>query len=294
MSGANASAIARSHQEMKNKVVVITGATSGIGDVAAQNLARMGGRIVMVARNSQRAELTLGRLRQINPGVDHRVHFADLSKLADMRRVAAEIATAEPKIDVLINNAGAMFTRRQVSADGFEMTFATNHLSYFVVTDALLKPLQAAEHARIINTASEAHRGAPIDFDDLQFSKDYSGFTAYRRSKLCNILFTKELAGRLKGTGITANSLHPGFVASRFADNNRGLLAYLFRFAKLFAISPEKGAETIVFLASSNEVANTSGLYFQKCRPATPSKEAQDQDAARLLWIETEKLQQTR
>jgi NAD(P)-dependent dehydrogenase (short-subunit alcohol dehydrogenase family) len=294
MSGANASAIARTHHEMKNKVVVITGATSGIGEVAAENLARMGARIVMVARNPQRAEASLSRLRQIGPGVDHRVHFADLSKLADMRRVAAEIATAEPKIDVLINNAGAMFTRRQVSADGFEMTFATNHLSYFVVTDALLKPLQAAGRARIINTASEAHRGARIDFDDLQFNKDYSGFTAYRRSKLCNILFTKELAGRLKGTGITANSLHPGFVASRFADNNRGLLAYLFRFAKLFAISPEKGAETIVFLASSNEVANMSGLYFQKCRSAAPSKEAQDQETARRLWIETEKLQQTR
>jgi retinol dehydrogenase 12 len=279
---------------MQGKVVVITGATSGIGEVAAQNLARMGARIVVVARNPQRAAASLARLRQIGPGVDHSVHLADLSTLADMRRVAAEIATAEPKIDVLINNAGAMFTRRQISADGFEMTFATNHLSYFVVTDGLLKPLQAAGRARIINTASEAHRGAQIDFDDLQFSKDYSGFTAYRRSKLCNILFTKELAGHLKGTGITANSLHPGFVSTRFGDNNRGLAAFLFRFAKVFAISPEKGAETIVFLASSNEVANTSGLYFQKCRPATPSKEAQDQDAARRLWIETEKLQQTR
>ena len=275
---------------MQGKVVVITGATSGIGEVAAQNLARMGARIVMIARNPQRADATLARLRQIAPGVDHRVHLADLSKLAVMRRVAGEIAAKEPKIDVLINNAGAMFTQRQVSADGFEMTFATNHLSYFVLTNALLKPLQAAGRARIINTASEAHRGAQIDFDDLQFSKDYSGFTAYRRSKLCNILFTKELAGRLEGTGITANSLHPGFVSTRFADNNRGLLAYLFRFAKLFAISPEKGAETIVFLASSNEVANTSGLYFQKCRPATPSKEAQDERAAEQLWEATAKL----
>src|SRR5262249_25023461 len=233
---------------------------------------------------------TLARLRQIGPGVQHGVHLADLSKLADMRRVAAEVATAEPKIDVLINNAGAMFTRREVSADGFEITFATNHLSYFVVTDGLLKSLQAAGRARIINTASEAHRGAQLDFDDLQFSKDYSGFTAYRRSKLCNILFTKELANRLKGTGVTANSLHPGFVSTRFADNNRGLLAYLFRFAKLFAISPEKGAETIVFLAKSNEVANTSGLYFQKCRPTTPAKESQDGKAAKQLWEATAKL----
>jgi NAD(P)-dependent dehydrogenase (short-subunit alcohol dehydrogenase family) len=275
---------------MQGKVVVITGATSGIGEVAAQNLARMGARIVMIARNPQRADATLARLRQIAPGVDHRVHLADLSKLAVMRRVAGEIAAKEPKIDVLINNAGAMFTQRQVSADGFEMTFATNHLSYFVLTDGMLKPLQAAGRARIINTASEAHRGAQIDFDDLQFSKDYSGFTAYRRSKLCNILFTKELAGRLEGTGITANSLHPGFVSTRFADNNRGLLAYLFRFAKLFAISPEKGAETIVFLASSNEVANTSGLYFQKCQPANPSKEAQDEKAAERLCQATAKL----
>jgi NAD(P)-dependent dehydrogenase (short-subunit alcohol dehydrogenase family) len=279
---------------MQGKVVVITGATSGIGEVAAQNLARIGARIVMIARNPQRAEASLSRLRQIGPGVDHRVHLADLSKLAEMRRVASEVATSEPKIDVLINNAGAMFTRREVSADGFEMTFATNHLSYFVVTDALLKPLQAAGRARIINTASEAHRGAKIDFDDLQFNKNYSGFMAYRRSKLCNILFTKELTRRLEGTGITANSLHPGFVSTRFGDNNHGLAAFLFRFAKVFAVSPEKGAETIVFLSTSNDVANMSGLYFQKCRPATPSTEAQSQDAARRLWIETEKLKQTR
>jgi NAD(P)-dependent dehydrogenase (short-subunit alcohol dehydrogenase family) len=279
---------------VKGKVVVITGATSGIGEVAAQNLAGMGARIVMVARNPQRADATLSRLRQVGPGVDHQVHLADLSRLADMKRVAREIASAEPKIDVLINNAGAMFMRRQVSADGFEMTFATNHLSYFVLTEGLLKPLQAAGRARIINTASEAHRGAQIDFDDLQFTKAYSGFTAYRRSKLCNILFTKELARRLQGTEITANSLHPGFVNTRFGDENPGIGAGLFRLAKLFAISPEKGAETIVFLATSKDVANTSGLYFQKCRPATPSTEAKSDDAARRLWIETEKLQQTR
>jgi NAD(P)-dependent dehydrogenase (short-subunit alcohol dehydrogenase family) len=279
---------------MKDKVIVITGATSGIGEIAAQNLAGMGARIVMIARNPQRAETSLARLRLIAPGVDHRAHLADLSKLADMRRVAAEIASAEPKIDVLINNAGAMFTRRQVSVDGFEMTFATNHLSYFVLTHGLLKSLQKAGRARIINTASEAHRGAQIDFDDLQFSKGYRGFMAYRRSKLCNILFTKELARRLEITGVTVNSLHPGFVATRFADANHGLVAYLFRFAKLFAISPEKGAETIVFLATSNHVANMNGLYFRKCRPATPSAEAQSLEAARRLWIETEKLQQTR
>jgi NAD(P)-dependent dehydrogenase (short-subunit alcohol dehydrogenase family) len=278
---------------MQGKVVVITGATSGIGGVAAQKLASMGARIVFVARDRNRASRTMSRLRQIAPNVDHQVFYADLSRVPDMKRVASEIAAAEPRIDVLINNAGAMFERRHVTPDGLEMTFATNHVSYFVITNALLDRLQSAGHARVINTSSDAHRRGKIDFDDLQFTRGYSGFGAYCRSKLCNILFTRELARRRLGQGpVTANCLHPGFVASRFGDQNKGLLGYFFRVAKIFAITPEKGAETIVYLASSNDVARTTGEYFYQCRPKLPTTEAQDDAVATRLWEETARLVQ--
>ena len=195
---------------MKGRVVVITGATSGIGAVAADKMAAMGARIVGIARDRARGESALARWRKASPGVDHRIYYADLSLLQQMKRVAAEIAAAEPRIDVLINNAGALFDRRQVTGDGLELTFATNHMSYFVLTAGLSDRLVASAPARIINTSSEAHRRMKMDFEDLQSAR-YSPFKAYGRSKLCNILFTRELARQLKGTGVTANCLHPGF-----------------------------------------------------------------------------------
>jgi len=273
---------------MRGQVAVVTGGTSGIGQVAAEQLAGMGARVILIARSPARAETTLARLRQAGPEVDHGAYYADLSRIAEMRRVSAEIAAAEPRIDVLVNNAGALFNNRQVTPDGLEMTFAVNHMAYFVVTEGLRERLAAASAARIINTASGAHNGAKIDFDDLQFANGYAGFTAYGRSKLANILFTRELARRLKGTSITANCLHPGFVATRFGDGSGGLLQALFPIAKLFALSPQKGAETIVYLASSPEVANASGLYYVKREPTTPSPEARDDAAAARLWAESE------
>ena len=207
-----------------------------------------------------------------------------------MKRVAGEIAAAEPRIDVLINNAGALFGHRQVTEDGLELTFATNHMSYFVLTQGLLKSLQSAAPSRVINTSSDAHKGAKLDFNDLQSANKYRGFPVYGRSKLANILFTSELARRLAGTGVAANSLHPGFVATRFGDQSGGFFSYVVRAAKVFAISPEKGAETIIYLASSDEVTNVSGKYFYKCCPATPTKEAQDDESAKRLWLETAKL----
>jgi NAD(P)-dependent dehydrogenase (short-subunit alcohol dehydrogenase family) len=275
---------------MKGKVVVITGGTSGIGQVAAEKLASMGARILMVARDKSRADATMSRIRQINPSTRHTVYFADVSSIGDVRRVGGEIAAAEPRIDVLLNNAGAMFYDRQVTVDGLERTFATNHMSYFVLTQVLRPQLAAAAPSRIVNTASDAHRGAKLDFDDLQSAKNYSGFTAYRRSKLSNILFTRELSRQLAGTGITANSLHPGFVNTRFADGGHGALYHVFRVAKIFALTPEKGAETIIYLASSPDVAGVTGEYFTKCARATPTNEAQDDGAAKRLWSETEKL----
>ena len=269
---------------MKGKTVVITGATSGIGEIAALTLTKMGARIVFVARDKSRADATLARLRSSAPGIAHSMHLADLSRLAEMKRVAAQIADQEPRIDVLINNAGAMFATRQLTEDGLERTFALNHMAYFVLTAGLRERLLASGAARIINTASEAHRGASLGIDDLQFAKGYGAMKAYNRSKLCNILFTRELARRLRGTGVTANCLHPGFVATRFADQSGGLISSLVWLAKFFAISPAKGAETIVYLASSANVAGTTGEYFYKCLPTKPSTRALDDRAALELW----------
>lgn len=275
---------------MQGKVVVITGGTSGIGQVAAERLASMGARIVLVARSRSRGESTMARLQQIAPGQKHSIYYGDVSRLADLKRLAGEIRAAEPRIDVLINNAGAMFHQRQVSTDGLERTFATNHLSYFVLTYGLRDSLLAAGSARVVNTSSHAHYRGSIDWNDLQFEQNYKGFPAYCRSKLCNVLFTRPLAKRLAGTGVTTNSLHPGFVNTRFGDESGGWLGRMFGVFKLFAISPEKGAETIIYLASSDEVAKTTGLYFYKCKPVEPSKIALDDAAAERLWAETAKL----
>jgi NAD(P)-dependent dehydrogenase (short-subunit alcohol dehydrogenase family) len=251
---------------MKGKTVVITGATSGIGEVAAQTLAKMGARIVVVARNKERGDATLAQLRS-STGITHAIHFADLSRLSEMKRVAAQIADQESRIDVLINNAGAMFATRELTEDGLERTFALNHMAYFVVTAGLRERLLASGPARIISTASSAHLGVNLDFDDLQSAKSYAAMKAYGRSKLCNILFTRELARRLRGSGVTANCLHPGFVATRFGDQSGGLISRFVWLAKFFAVSPTRGAETIVYLASSPEVAETTGQYFYKCHP---------------------------
>jgi NAD(P)-dependent dehydrogenase (short-subunit alcohol dehydrogenase family) len=276
---------------MNGKTVVITGATSGIGHVAAEALAGMGARIVVIARDRARGEATMVRLRGKAPAVDHRIYYADLSRLSEMKQVGQEIAATEPRIDVLLNNAGAMFQRREVTADGLERTFATNHLSYFVLTHLLRARLAASVPARIINTSSHAHRSGRLDFSDLQMQNGYRAFRAYGRSKLCNILFTRELARRLSGTGVTANSLHPGFVNTRFGDaGNDGLGSQVFRVLKRFALTPEKGAETLIYLASSPEPAQISGAYFYKCRQTATSSQAQDDEAARRLWQESAQL----
>jgi NAD(P)-dependent dehydrogenase (short-subunit alcohol dehydrogenase family) len=269
---------------MKGKIVVLTGGTSGIGEVAADKLAQMGARIVLIARDKSRADATLARLRARAPGIAHSVHYADLTRLAEMKRVAAEIARQEPRIDVLINNAGAMFATRRLTEDGLEYTFALNHMAYFVVTEGLRERLAASAPARIVNTASAAHQGATFDFDNLQSEKSFAATKAYGHSKLCNILFTRELARRLHGTGVTANCLHPGFVATRFGDESGGLISRLAWLAKLFAIPVDKGAKTIVHLASSPSVAEATGGYFYKCQPTTPSPAAHDNKAALLLW----------
>ena len=275
---------------MKDKVVVITGATSGIGEVAALDLAGQGARLLIVARDKARGEATLARLRTAGPRAQHGLYLADLSSLDATRALAAQIAAAEPRIDVLIYNAGELFNHRQLSPVGLEMTFAVNHMAYFGLTLGLLERLTATPGARIVNTASAAHQRARLDFSDLQSSHGYAGFAVYGRSKLANILFTRELARRLAGSGVSANCLHPGFVATRFGDQSGGLVQALMPLAKLIAVTPKQGADTIIHLASSPEVAGQSGLYFYKRKPIAPSREAQDDLAAARLWSESERL----
>jgi len=268
----------------------MTGATSGIGKVAAEKLARLGARLVLIARSPERGEAMLATLNAATPGLSHIVHYADLARLAEVRRVAAEIAAAQRRIDVLINNAGAVFWRRSVTEDGLERTFALNHMSYFVLTSGLKERLVAGTPARIINTASNAHRRGHIDFNDLQSAQSYRPFKVYGTSKLCNILFTRELARRLSGQNVTANSFSPGFVATRFGTQSGGLLGNAMRIARLFAKTPEQGAETLIYLASSPDVANASGEFFYKGRRGTLTAEAQDDAVARRLWLESERI----
>jgi NAD(P)-dependent dehydrogenase (short-subunit alcohol dehydrogenase family) len=275
---------------MRGKTIVATGATSGIGEAAVLALAGQGARIIMVARDETRAQATLRKLEAKAPGVGHGFHLADLSSMADTMRVGAAIAASEPRIDVLINNAGAMFSQRRVTPEGLELTFALNHMAYFVLTAALRERLIASAPARIVSTSSIAHERAEIDFGDLQSTKAYGGFKAYGRSKLANILFTRELARQLAGTGVTANCLHPGVVATRFGESSGGLPGLIIPFIRPFFISAEKGADTIIHLAASSDVADATGGYFVKRKLTEPSAAARDDEAAQRLWAESERL----
>ena len=275
---------------LDGKFCVVTGGTSGIGLAAAERLAAMGADLVLVGHDPARAAAANARLSSILPRAKVTVILADLSLLSEQRRVAETLA-ALPRIDVLLNNAGAIFNQRSETADGLERTFALNHMGYYVVTRLLEARLRASAPMRIVNVASGAHRGAKLDLDDLQMQRRFDGWLAYRNSKLCNILFTRELARRLEGSGITANCLHPGFVASRFGDNNSGLFRAGVAFAKRFAAIPvEAGAETPVYCATSPELDGVTGLYFGKCRAETPSPAAQDDASARRLWQESARI----
>lgn len=272
---------------VRGKRVLITGATGGIGLAAAEELARRGARLAIVARSEARAKQAVAAIRAAaGDGSDVDVLTADLSSQASVRALAAEALRRYPSIEVLINNAGAIYGTRQVSADGIELTWATNHLAPFLLTTLLLERLERSAPARVISTTSDAHKGKLIPFDDLNAERSYGarGFTRYGETKLANILFTKELAARLGGTGVTANCVHPGFVATGFNRNNGSLMALGMTLARPFARSPRKGAETLVWLADSAEAGSVSGGYFFDCRQATPSAAATDAEAAQRLW----------
>lgn len=267
---------------MHGKTVVITGVTSGIGQVAAEALARQGARVMFIARDATKARAMLDRLVRANPDAAHDWVQADLSTVAAMKAAAHAVGRKLTRIDVLINNAGAIFERREVTADGLEKTFAVNHMAYFVVTEGLRARL--APDARIVSTASTAHVYGALDFDDLQSARRYSALAAYGRSKLCNILWTRELARRLANTEVTANCLHPGGVRTGFGENNSGLVKTLFGLARPFMLTPEQGADTLIYLASAPEVAGQTGGYWSRRRLAQPSAAARDPAAALRLW----------
>jgi len=276
--------MANSANLMHGKICVVTGATSGIGLVTAQALARQDATLIVIARNAERGAATVSRIQQETGNSAVELMVADLSAQEQVRQLAREIQHRFARLDVLVNNAGALFAWRQLSQDGLEMTFALNHLAYFLLTNLLLDPLKAADSARIVNVSSEAHRRARLDFSDLQGRHRYSGWRAYARSKLANILFTYELARRLAGTGVVANALHPGFVATNFGRNNRSITAAFFRILQLAAISPEEGAQTIIYLASSPAVKGVTGEYFVKQQAVRSSQVSYDRAAAERLW----------
>ncbi len=269
---------------MQGKTCVITGATSGIGLVAARELAHLGARVVLVGRDQARTEDAVRRI-QTQTG-NHQVEglLADLSSQAEVRGLARQVQQRCPRLDVLVNNAGGIWLKRELTVDGLERTFAVNHLAYFLLTQLLLDLLKASAPARIVNVSSAAHCRAALDFDNLMGQRRYNGWRQYSRSKLMNLLFTYELARRLEGTGVTTNALHPGWVATRFAANNGWIGRVWQVVANCFAISPEKGARTIVFLASSPEVAAVNGRYFVQERETASSPASHEIEPARRLW----------
>jgi retinol dehydrogenase-12 len=277
-------------QRLEGKRCLVTGGTAGIGLVTARRLAEMGAEVLIVGRDESRGAAAQ-RLIAESAGKG-RAEFlkADLSDQDQVRALAEMVLGRWPRLDVLVNNAGAMFGRRQLSAQGLEMTFALNHLSYFLLTLLLLPVLKAAASARIVNVSSMAHRGVRLDFDDLQAERRYSRMGAYQRSKLANLLFTRELARRLDPASMTVNALHPGFVATELGTRNAFLPALLWKLSTRFAISPERGADTPVYLASAREAAGFHGEYFHRCRPVRPSPAAHDDGAAARLWEESLRL----
>ena len=277
---------------MPGKVCAITGGTDGIGKAAAYELAVQGATLLVHGRDPQKGAQAVADLKARSGNTAIQFLQADFGSLADVRRLAAAVMERTSRIDVLINNAGGIFPKRIVSKDGYEMTFAVNHLAPFLFTHLLLDTLKNSAPARIVTTASIAHKGSRLSFDDLQATRKYSPMSAYGASKLANILFTRALARRLQGTGVTATCLHPGFVRTSFGRNFDGspILRGIFGFVSRFARTPQKGAETLVYLATSPAVLGASGGYYFDCKLQPPSAAAQDDAAAEQLWQASERL----
>jgi NAD(P)-dependent dehydrogenase (short-subunit alcohol dehydrogenase family) len=275
---------------MAGRVCVVTGATSGIGKAIALGLARTGATLTIVGRDRARGEAAIAELRAASGNADVQLALADLASQAEVRRLAGELLERLPRIHVLVNNAGIVNLRHATTPDGIESVFAVNHLAYFLLTTLLLERLRASAPARIVNVASDAHRWGTIDFDDLGHERRYRAMRVYGSSKLANVLFTAELARRLEGSDVTVNCLHPGAVATRLGQNNGRVATALTRVLASFFRSPEQGADTAIWLASSPDVEGMSGLYFADRRPRRPSRAAEDTTTATRLWEVSERM----
>lgn len=276
---------------LAGKTILVTGATGGIGFITAHALADMGATVVIVGRDPKRTEERVAQIQRETGNSSVSSLTADLSSMSQVRDLAGTFLGRYPRLDVLLNNAGAVFLSRQTTVDGYERTFALNHLAPFLLTELLLDRLKANAPGRVVTVSSMAHAGQTIDFGDVnRTARGYRAWKAYGESKLANIMFTYALARRLEGTGVTANTLHPGFVATNFAKNNGAMSQVAMTLARPFAISPEQGAQTSIFLASSPEVASVSGKYFVKSKPAKSSAVSYDDGAQERLWQLSEQM----
>jgi retinol dehydrogenase-14 len=268
---------------MNDKICLVTGGTSGIGKATAQALAQMGATVVLVGRNAEKCAAAVDEIKQVSGNKAVEALVADLSIMADVHRLADQFKAKYSTLDVLVNNVGAFFMQRHITSEGFEATFALNHLSNFLLTNLLLDTLKARAPARIINVSSDAHKRAHLDFDDLQSEKKYA--EVYGRSKLANVVFTYELARRLSGTGVTANVLYPGLVRTGFAHNMGVVLSSIIDFFMRFVgLTPEQGAQTSIYLASSPEVKNITGKYFEKSTDVPSNPVSYDEATWTRLW----------
>ena len=275
---------------MRNKICLITGATSGIGQATALVLAQKGATVVVVGRSEELTQTTVAQIKTETGSLNVDYLLADLSVQSHVRQLAADFKSRYERLDVLVNNAAAIFFRRQLSADGIEMTFAVNHLAYFLLTNLLLDTLKASPQARIVTVSSNSHRNKHLEFDNLELKHGYNPGKAYGRSKLCNLYFTYELARRLEGTGVTVNAMHPGFVATNMAANNGWLVRLFLPLVHRNSLTPEQGANTVVYLASSQNVEGVTGKYFVRERERASDPVSHDEFAAKRLWEISEEM----
>ena len=268
---------------LNGKTCLVTGANSGIGFVIARELARLGGRVIVVCRDSAKGKDAVDQIKNVTKNQTVELMIADLASLSSVRKLVDDIKMTNERLHILVNNAGLILGKRTVTADGLESTFQVNYLSHFLLTNLLLDVIKASAPSRIVNVTSSAHFGGRIDFEDLQEKNGYGAMKSYCQSKLAQVLFTHELSEKLKGTGVTVNCVHPGAVRTRWGDE-AGTLGIGIRMARPFMMSPEKGAETPIYVATSQELEGVSGKYFSKKKIEESSKESNNEEEARKLW----------